>query len=119
MNHTFSTLKKIGTYLLHQRARLISVILLTVAAAGLALAGPYLLGVALDDYIIAKNFDGLLQLCLLMIGVYAAGSFTGWLQAFLLADVSQRTVWHLRKDLFIHFQSCRSRSSPAKIMASS
>ncbi|RCW48961.1 ABC transporter ATP-binding protein [Paenibacillus prosopidis] len=104
MNHTFSTAKKIGVYLLHQRTRLISVILLTVASAGLTLAGPYLLGVAMDDYIIAKNFDGLLQLCLLMLGVYSAGSLVGWLQAVLLADVSQRTVWRLRKDLFIHFQ---------------
>lgn len=104
MNHTISTLKKIGRYLFKQRKRLISVIVLTVIAAGLTLAGPYLLGVALDDYIMKQKFEGLLQLCLLMIGVYAAGSFVGWLQAFLLADVSQRTVWNLRKDLFAHFQ---------------
>lgn len=104
MKPTLSTLKKLGAYLFHQRTRLIAVIVLTVIAAGLTLAGPYLLGAALDDYIIKQNDDGLLQLCLLMIGVYAAGSFVGWLQAFLLADVSQRTVWGLRKDLFIHFQ---------------
>ncbi|WP_053372448.1 ABC transporter ATP-binding protein [Paenibacillus sp. FJAT-27812] len=104
MNHTLSTLKKLGTYLVQQRARLITVIILTVAAAGLTLAGPYLLGTALDDYIIAKKYDGLLQICLLMLGVYAAGSLVGWLQAFFLADVSQRTVWSLRNNLFIHLQ---------------
>lgn len=104
MNHTLSTLKKLGTYLLQQRTRLIAVIILTIAAAGLTLAGPYLLGTALDDYIIAKQYDGLLQICLLMLGVYAAGSLVGWLQAFFLADVSQRTVWTLRNNLFIHLQ---------------
>jgi ATP-binding cassette subfamily B multidrug efflux pump len=104
MNHTLSTLKKLGTYLFQQRARLITVIILTIAAACLTLAGPYLLGTALDDYIIAKQYDGLLQICLLMLGVYAAGSLVGWLQAFFLADVSQRTVWSLRNNLFIHLQ---------------
>jgi ATP-binding cassette subfamily B protein len=62
-----------------------------------------LLGVALDDYIIAERYDGLLSLCLLMLSVYGAGSLVSWLQAFFLADVSQRTVWRLRKDLFVHF----------------
>ncbi|MGO4547270.1 ABC transporter ATP-binding protein [Paenibacillus sp. 2TAB23] len=104
MNHTWATLKKIGHYLLHQRAKLITVIILTIAAAGLTLTGPYLLGTALDDYIVAKQYDGLLQLCLLMLAVYAGGSLVGWLQAFFLAEVSQRTVWGLRKDLFSHVQ---------------
>ncbi|CAM4488405.1 ATP-binding cassette subfamily B protein [Paenibacillus endophyticus] len=104
MNHTWATLKKIGHYLLHQRAKLITVIILTIAAAGLTLAGPYLLGMALDDYIVAKQYEGLLQLCLLMLAVYAGGSLVGWLQAYFLAEVSQRTVWSLRKDLFSHVQ---------------
>jgi ATP-binding cassette subfamily B multidrug efflux pump len=104
MNSMLATLKKIGAYLLHQRGRLITVMVLTVVSAGLTLAGPYLLGLALDDYIIAKNYDGLLQICLLMLAIYAAGSLVGWLQAFFLAEVSQRTVWSLRKDLFTHLQ---------------
>jgi len=104
MNHTLTTLKRIGTYLLHGRARLLAVIALTIAAAGLTLAGPYFLGKALDDYIIAKQYDGLLQICLLMLGIYAAGSLVSWLQAIYLAEVSQRTVWSLRKELFNHLQ---------------
>lgn len=104
MNSTISTIKRLSAYLFQQRSRLITVILLTIVAAMLTLMGPYLLGTALDDYIIAENYDGLLQICLLMLGVYAGGSLVGWLQAFFLAGVSQRTVWSLRKDLFIHFQ---------------
>ncbi|WP_141499928.1 ABC transporter ATP-binding protein [Paenibacillus luteus] len=104
MNSMLATLKKIGAYLLHQRGRLVTVMVLTVVSAGLTLAGPYLLGLALDDYIIAKNYDGLLQICLLMLAIYAAGSLVGWLQAFFLAEVSQRTVWSIRKDLFTHLQ---------------
>lgn len=104
MNSTILTIKRLSAYLFQQRSRLITVILLTIVAAMLTLMGPYLLGTALDDYIIAEKYDGLLQICLLMLGVYAGGSLVGWLQAFFLAGVSQRTVWSLRKDLFIHFQ---------------
>lgn len=103
MNRPLTTAKKIGVYLLHERSRLISVTLLTIIAAGLTLAGPYLTGLALDA-VIARNFDGLLQLCLFMIGVYAAGSFVGWMQAIILADISGQTVWRMRKELFIHLQ---------------
>ncbi|WP_308424207.1 ABC transporter ATP-binding protein [Paenibacillus albidus] len=62
------------------------------------------MGAALDRYIIPGEYDGFLQLCLLLTGVYAGISLVNWLQSIILADVSQRTVWSLRRDLFHHLQ---------------
>ncbi|MNO22767.1 putative ABC transporter ATP-binding protein [compost metagenome] len=104
MKTTAHTLRKLSGYLFRQPLRLILVLLLTIAAAGLTLLGPYLTGVALDRYIIPGRYDGLLQLCLLLLGLYLLGSLVSWLQNYLLADISQRTVWSLRKDLFQHLQ---------------
>ena len=104
MTHTFSTLKKIGQYVLKQPVRLLLIALMTLLSAALALAMPYLIGQALDAYIIPKRYEGLLQLCFLMLILYASGSIVSWLQAYLLADVSQRTVWRMRSDLFSHIQ---------------
>ncbi|MGF7049511.1 ATP-binding cassette subfamily B protein [Paenibacillus sp. DS2015] len=104
MNTTLSSLRKLGRYLLRQPFRLFSVIILTIIAAGFALAGPYLTGMALDQYIIPRAYEGLFQLCMTMLLIYGLGSLVTWLQAFILADVSQRTVWSLRGDLFSHLQ---------------
>lgn len=104
MVKTTDTLKKLGKYVLQHRGRLTLIAVCTAASAGLTLAAPYLLGKALDDYIIPGRYEGLLELCMLMLVLYALGSLTGWLQAYALADVSQRTVWSLRNHLFAHLQ---------------
>ncbi|OKP94852.1 ABC transporter ATP-binding protein [Paenibacillus sp. P46E] len=101
---TTTTLGKLSRYLTKQPLRLIAVLLLTVAASGLTLFGPYLTGAALDRYIIPGRYAGLLQLCLLLLGIYLLGSLVSWLQSYILADISQRTVWSLRRDLFRHLQ---------------
>jgi len=98
------TLKKLGSYVLQQPYRLLFIALSTVLSSALILAAPYLIGLALDDYIIPKRYEGLLQLCILMLAMYVLGSIVSWLQHFLLADVSQRTVWSMRRDLFTHLQ---------------
>jgi len=104
MNNTLSTLKRLGSYLFKQPVRLIIVILMTIMAAGFTLITPYLTGVALDKYIIPGRYEGFLQLCLLLISIAALNSLVSWLQSFILADISQHTVWSLRKDLFHHLQ---------------
>ncbi|MDQ0061804.1 ABC transporter ATP-binding protein [Paenibacillus harenae] len=101
---TTDTLKQLGRYVIRQPVRLGLVSLCTAGAAALTLLAPYLLGAALDDYIIPGKREGLLRLCFIMLGMYALSSLAGWLQAFILADVSQRTVWGLRRDLFAHLQ---------------
>ncbi|MDQ0113427.1 ABC transporter ATP-binding protein [Paenibacillus harenae] len=101
---TTDTLKQLGRYVIRQPVRLALVSLCTAGAAALTLLAPYLLGAALDDYIIPGKREGLLRLCFIMLGMYALSSLAGWLQAFILADVSQRTVWGLRRDLFAHLQ---------------
>ncbi|MFB9326729.1 ABC transporter ATP-binding protein [Paenibacillus aurantiacus] len=99
-----ATLRRLGGYLLRQPLRLYGVMAATLASASLTLAAPYLLGRALDRYIIARQFDGFFSVCLLLLAVYALSSFVNWLQAHWLADVAQRTVWQLRADLFRHLQ---------------
>ncbi|MFS0724158.1 ABC transporter ATP-binding protein [Paenibacillus sp. 1P07SE] len=102
--HTGATLKRTWLYLARQRRSLMTVCLLVLCSAALALAGPYLLGQAIDVFIVERRLDGLAQLCLLLLGVYAAGSLVSWLQTYVMAGVAGRTVWEMRHDLFAHLQ---------------
>ncbi|CAN7752980.1 ABC transporter ATP-binding protein [Paenibacillus sp. LjRoot153] len=97
-----ATLLRMWGYLRLQRTGLITVAILTVLGSGLALLGPYLIGRAIDDYIIPRDRSGLLGLCLLLLGCYVVSGAASWIQSYLIAGVSQRTVWQMRQDLFRH-----------------
>ena len=48
---------------------------------------------------IGVNFGALGQLLLLLVGLYLLSSFFGWIQAYVMAGVTQRTVYRLRGDV--------------------
>ncbi|SEG28256.1 ATP-binding cassette, subfamily B [Paenibacillus sp. UNC499MF] len=102
--NTGATLGRLSRYLGRQRKGLAAVVILTVLTAGAGLIAPYLLGRAVDDYILPRDYGGLLRLCLLLLGIYLFSSVMNWFQAYVMAAVSQRTVQNLRHDLFAHLQ---------------
>jgi ATP-binding cassette subfamily B protein len=97
---TRATLKRLWGYLGRQRGPLTAASLVVVATSGLTLLGPYLLGRAIDGYIITRDLPGLARICALMLGVYLLSSLLTWVQSFIMAGVAQRTVRDLRNDLF-------------------
>ncbi|MGQ9631513.1 MAG: ABC transporter ATP-binding protein [bacterium] len=94
------TLRRLWGYMKKQRMGLLGVAVFVGATTGLELLGPYLLGVAIDDYILAVDLPGLARIALLIASVYAMTSLTTWLQIYVMVGVSQRIVRDIRKDLF-------------------
>ncbi|OAB37843.1 multidrug ABC transporter ATP-binding protein [Paenibacillus macquariensis subsp. defensor] len=103
--NTAATIAKLWTYLRRQRTGLIIVYISTFLSSVISLIGPYLIGKAIDNYIMPKDYNGLLWLCLLMLGIYLLGSVISWIQSYVMSGVSQRTVLELRHDLFEKYQS--------------
>lgn len=83
---------------------MIATAVMVAVSAGLDLLGPYLMGRAIDRYIIPRDLPGLAHVVLLLMLVYAAGSLLNWLQSYVMAGAAQRTVRALRGDLFAHLQ---------------
>jgi ABC-type multidrug transport system fused ATPase/permease subunit len=92
------------TYLYPYKGRMVTAFLLMVAESGLTLYVPYLLKVAIDQYIIAGDASGLNRVALMtagaFVGTYAAASG----RRYLLSWVGQRLLAALRDDLFRHLQ---------------
>lgn len=101
---TGRTLRRLWSYLARQHRGLVIVLAATVLGAAFNLLGPYLIGRAIDQYITPHNYHGLVWICLVLLAVYLLGSLTSWIQAYVMAGVSQRMVWELRSDLFARFQ---------------
>jgi ATP-binding cassette subfamily B multidrug efflux pump len=103
------TLMRVWGYLRRQKWGLIGVLLLVTLASGLDLIGPYLMGFAIDKYILKGDLPGLSRLAMLMFSVYLTTALVVWLRVYMMAAVAQRTVRDLRNDLFAHFQTLSLR----------
>jgi ATP-binding cassette, subfamily B, multidrug efflux pump len=99
------SLHRLATYLKPHKASLILVFVLVIIYTALALVGPYLMGVAIDQYISVRNADGLLRIVLIMLAAYLLSAGGQALANFIMANVSQKTLQSLRRDLFEHLQT--------------
>jgi ATP-binding cassette subfamily B protein len=92
-------------YLGFYRIYLAFTIVLTVVSTLLSLVGPYFIGVAIDQYVIPRDLEGLFRISLLIAAIYLAGMAidmgTGW----VMATISQKSLKQMRKDLFEHVQT--------------
>ena len=106
---TKKTLSRLWQYLKQQKTGLFLTVLFVVITTLLSLAGPYLLGKAIDEYILTGDLNGLLKIILQMILVYLLAAGSTWVQSLLMVQVSQKTVRNLRKDLFDTMQTLSLR----------
>lgn len=99
------TLRRLADYLQPYHARLLLVAALVVVATVLGLAGPALLGRAIDAYILHDDVDGLALMVALMTAVYVLqGIFTA-AHGVIMTRVGQHFVADIRAALFRHFQA--------------
>jgi len=97
-------LRRLVAYLTPFRTGLLWVLVLVVIYTLLGLLGPYMIGMAIDDYIIPGRVDELPLIAGWMLSVYVG---TNVLQAWAgrsMAAISQRALQGLRQDLFTHLQ---------------
>ncbi|MCX6046137.1 MAG: ABC transporter ATP-binding protein [Chloroflexi bacterium] len=103
------TLRRLWDYVKHQKGALIATALIVVISAILTLLGPYLMGLAIDLYILPGDLPGLARISLVMLVAYALTSLLTWWQTYIMAGVSQRTVRDIRNDLFEQMQTLSLR----------
>jgi ATP-binding cassette subfamily B multidrug efflux pump len=97
-------LRRLLGYLGEYRLHLVAVAVMTVVSTLLSIAGPYLMGVAIDN-IMAGDREGFIRIVLLLAGMYLAGTVAQAAAGWMMAVISQRSLMRLRKDLFEHMQT--------------
>ncbi|MFM9276594.1 ABC transporter ATP-binding protein [Paenibacillus jiagnxiensis] len=96
------TLQRIWHYLARRKFKLALVLLMVLLSSGLALLGPYLVGVAIDHYLEGGPNRTWIWFLAGLAVVYALYSLTVWLQNVWMIEVAQETVYRMRLDLFSH-----------------
>lgn len=99
-----ATLLRIWHFMDEQRKYLIGVLLLVFASSLLALAGPFMIGRIIDNYIVPLSFEGLSKPLIGLLCIYFAFSVTSYLQNYWMVGIAQQAVYRLRTELFSHLQ---------------
>lgn len=97
------TIKRIWDYLAQEKGKLTLVILMVVISSAMSLLGPYMIGMAIDDYIEAKLSDGIGLFLITLIFIFLLHSISVFMQNFWMIGIAQNTVFTLRADLFNKF----------------
>ncbi len=101
-------------YLGRYKTGLAVVLAFVLVSTMLGLVGPYLIGVAIDDFIALKDLSGLARTALWMLGIFLFGNICDTISAWLMARISQRALQGVRRDLFGHIQTLSLRFFDAK-----
>ena len=102
-----ATLLRLWGYFKQERKALVVIFLLVMVTAGVALLAPKLIGSAVDALgLVPERGMGQLYLMAILLSVaYVADGTSAFLQGFMMAGISQRTVRLLRSALFNKFQA--------------
>ena len=98
-------LARLYAYLRPYRLKLVLVVFLVLAYTLLSLAGPYLMGQAIDRFIGASDRPGLVRTAVLMLASYLGYLLFQVLANRLMAWIAQYALKDLRQNLFKHLQT--------------
>ena len=82
----------------------LTAVILLIAATVVDLARPYLIGLAIDDYIKKSNISALNRMGLYFVILIAAGFLFNLLQIYVLSYAGQYIIYNIRQLLFSHLQ---------------
>ena len=102
---TGGTLRRLGGYLKPHWLPLLGVGALLILGTLLQLAGPYLIGRAIDQFIAAGDRAGLTRTMLLLLGVYLGSWATTYGQFRSMVVVGNKVLYELRSDIFDRIQT--------------
>ena len=102
-----STLKRLFYYFGEEKNKIFIALFLVILSTFLTLLVPYFTGKIVDALTVSKDMINLLEvrnLILYVLAFYVFSSLFMYFQEFLIAGISQRVVYKIRKDIFDKFQ---------------
>lgn len=103
------TLSRVWHYVKQQKIGLFFSIFFVIASTFLSLAGPYMIGHIIDDYIMKKDIEGTIRLGILLAVIFSVASILTWLQTYVMIHVAMKTIRTLRLELFQKLQTLTLR----------
>jgi ATP-binding cassette, subfamily B, multidrug efflux pump len=98
-------MRRLLVYLKPYRGRILVALLLLVGTAGLQVLTPYLVKVAIDEYIANQDVPGLTKIAALYFLVLIVSMFLSYCQVYIMQMTGQYIMYDMRTQLFTHLQT--------------
>lgn len=105
-NNVWGTVRHLISYWREFKWILVLVTAFSLIEVGCTLLAPYLIGKTIDDCIVAAiksdqaiDFSKLMQMLLLLGGIYVFNSFCSWVQQYNMLNASQRITKKMREEM--------------------
>ncbi|MCL5028043.1 MAG: ABC transporter ATP-binding protein/permease [Bacteroidetes bacterium] len=102
-------MRRLLTYIKPYKKYVIFAILLNVLVAALGPLRPYLMKIAIDDYIANHNFHGLFLISMYLLASLLFQSVIQYFLTYYTQYLGQKTIFDLRKQIFTHTQKLSLR----------
>lgn len=100
----WATTKKFIPYVARYKKWTLASIALMLVYTGLNVANPFLIGVAIDQFISQNNLEGLALLSVVLIVINVVMWQAQYWQVWTMSWAGQQILYHLSSDMFIHLQ---------------
>ncbi|MCP3740905.1 ABC transporter ATP-binding protein [Rossellomorea sp. BNER] len=97
------TILRLWRYLSSNKRYLLLVLVMVMLSSLFNLLGPFLVGMAIDDFIVTSDPTGFISLLIGLGVIYFLNSVAIWFQNYWMIGIAQTTVYKMRNELFQHF----------------
>lgn len=97
-------LQRLMTLVGRERKNLYIAMVFIFINSGLNLIAPYLMGHAVDKFVVTHQYEGLIKYSIILFGVFCVALVSGYTQAQLMGRVGQRMLYNLRNTVFNKLQ---------------
>lgn len=94
------TLTRIWQIVDEQRSLLVLVFIMVIASSILSLAGPFLVGRIIDEYVVPGEYSGMTAIIIALVVVYIILSISLFLQNYWMIGIAQATIYRMRTGVF-------------------
>lgn len=94
------TLTRIWQIVDEQRSLLVLVFIMVIASSILSLAGPFLVGRIIDEYVVPGEYSGMTAIIIALVVVYIVLSISLFLQNYWMIGIAQTTIYRMRTGVF-------------------
>jgi len=103
--NTRGAIQRLFGYARPYTGQLISIAALVVVSTFASLAGPILLGIAIDRFIGTSDLTGLVRITIIMLFFFTLGGLASIIHGIIMVEVGQRLIADVRVELFTHLQT--------------
>jgi len=99
-----ASLRKLVAIISGERRNLIIAFSAIFLNSGLSLAGPYIVGYTIDNYVQAKDYHGVLLFAGILLIMYVVAFVSNYAQMRMMGGIGQRMLFSLRNSVFNKLQ---------------